>query len=294
MNKITDLIKDTILVVIGNALLAFGYASFAIPANLIVGGAAGIGLVINHFIPVDYTMIVFIINMVMLVFGYIFLGKKFVAGTLASSFLYPFFLKYFEAFTVNTQDVLLCTIYAGVFVGIGLGIVFRAGYSTGGLDVPCLILNKKTGMSLSSIINVTDTIILLSQMLFASYEGILYGIITVFVSNYVLDKVTLLGEKNIQVFIITDKYEEISQTIMKEVNRGCTFVNITTGHLRHDQKAILCAVNSRQYFKVNEIALEIDHDAFIITSEIHSVKGRGFTLPDIDIDLRHHKHKGSE
>ena len=102
MNKIIDLIKDTIFVIIGNALLAFGYASFAIPANLIVGGAAGIGLVINHFIPVDYTIIVFVINMVMLVFGYFFLGKKFVAGTLASSFLYPFFLKYFESFTFNT------------------------------------------------------------------------------------------------------------------------------------------------------------------------------------------------
>ena len=291
MNKIYELIKDTLLVVIGNALLAFGYAVFAIPANLIVGGAAGIGLVIGHFIPIDYTLVVFVINMAMLIVGYMYLGKKFVAGTLLSSFLYPFFLKIFETITISTQDVLLCTIYAGVFVGLGLGIVFRAGYSTGGLDVPTLILNKKTGISLSAIINVTDTLILVSQMVYASYEGILYGVITVFVSNFVLDKITLLGEKNIQLFIISSHYETISKAIMKEINRGCTFVSITTGHLRNEQNAVLCAVNSRQYFKVNELVLDIDPEAFIITNEIHSVKGRGFTLPDKDIDLKHHKHK---
>ena len=124
MNKITDLIKDTILVVIGNALLAFGYASFAIPANLIVGGAAGIGLVINHFIPVDYTMIVFIINMVMLVFGYIFLGKKFVAGTLASSFLYPFFLKYF-GYIQSIVEIVDTNLFHGGSIGIHFFVDFN-------------------------------------------------------------------------------------------------------------------------------------------------------------------------
>ncbi len=289
MIKKTSTINALIFVVIGNAMLALGYAVFAIPVNLIVGGATGIGLIIEHFTGFDYATVVLIINIVMLVVGYMSLGKKFAAGTLLSSILFPLFLKYFELIHINVQDEFLCTIYAGICVGIGLGLVFRAGYSSGGMDVPTLIINKKTGLSISTIINVMDTFILLLQVFFSSYEGILYGIITVFVSNFVLDQITIIGEKNIQLFIISHKYELIAKTIMEEINRGCTFVNIQTGHLRHDIKAVLCVVNSRQYFRLNEIVLSIDHEAFIITNEIHSVRGRGFTLEDVDIDISKHK-----
>ena len=196
------------LVLIGNALLAFGYAAFAIPTNLIVGGATGLSLFISHFTTIDYALIVFIINMLMLVLGYFALGKKFVAGTVLSSFAYPFFLSLFESipYLQNiSSDVLLCTIYAGIFVGLGLGIVFRLGYSTGGMDVPPIIISKKTGISVATIINVVDTIILLSQIFYSSFEGILYGILTVFISNFVLDKVIIMGEKNLQVFEISEK-----------------------------------------------------------------------------------------
>lgn len=280
------MITDVVLVLLGNAILAFGYAVFAIPTNLIIGGATGLALVISRFIPVNYATIVFIINMIMLVLGYYCLGKKFAVGTILSSFAYPLFLSGFESIPQLqnvSQDVLLCTIYAGLFVGLGLGIVFRLGYSTGGLDVPPIILNKKTGISIATFINIFDVIILVSQVFFSSFEGILYGIITVFISNLVLDKVIILGEKNLQVLVISSKHNEIAEAIFNEIDRGCTFVNITTGYLHEQQKAVLCVANNRQYAQMNELVMKIDPTAFIIGSEIHSVKGRGFTLPNIDI-----------
>ncbi len=279
-------ISDILLVLLGNAILAFGYAVFAIPADLIVGGATGIALTLEKIFHIDYTNIVFVINMMMLVIGLIFLGKSFVAGTLLSSFAFPIFLEVFE--NINylqniSNDVLLCTIYAGICIGIGLGIVFRRGYSTGGMDVPPLIINQKTGISLASIINVCDIIILFMQIFFSSFEGILYGIIAVVISNYVLDKVLLIGERNIQVLIISSKHEQIADAIFKEINRGCTFMNVTTGYLHEPQHAVLSVISARQYPHINEVVLNIDPTAFIISNDIHSVKGRGFTLPNIDL-----------
>lgn len=289
MHSVKRVIRDTILVIIGNAILAFGVASFAVPANLIIGGASGLSLILREFIPLDLASIVFLINMVMLVLGYFLLGKKFAAGTILSSFIFPFFLAVFETIPQLqniTNDMLLSCIYAGIFTGLGVGIVLRLGYSTGGMDVPPIIINKKFGVSLAIAINVIDTIILFGQVSFTSFEGILYGIITVLITTFVIDQVIIMGEKNLQVFVVSQHHEDIADAIFKEIDRGCTFVNVTTGYFQHQQQAVLSVVNNRQYAKINELVMDIDPTAFIIASEIHNVKGRGFTLPNVDRDRK--------
>lgn len=291
MHSLKRVIRDSLLVVLGNAVVAFGVAVFAVPSDLIVGGAIGLSLIIEQFVSVNYATIVFGINMVMLIIGFLVLGKKFAAGTILSSFIFPFFLGLFEAipqFQHITNDILLSAIYAGIFTGVGLGIVFRLGYSTGGMDVPPIILNKKKGVSVALAINVLDIMILVGQVFFSSFEGILYGIITVFVSTFVLDQVIVMGEKNLQVLVISAEHEKIAEAIFNEIDRGCTFVNVTTGYFHHQQKAVLCVANNREYAKINDLVMEIDPAAFIIGSEIHSVKGRGFTLPNIDLEKRDH------
>ena len=291
MHSLKRVIRDSLLVVLGNAVVAFGVAVFAVPSDLIVGGATGLSLIIEQFVSVNYATIVFGINMVMLIIGFLVLGKKFAAGTILSSFIFPFFLGLFEAipqFQHITNDILLSAIYAEIFTGVGLGIVFRLGYSTGGMDVPPIILNKKKGVSVALAINVLDIMILVGQVFFSSFEGILYGIITVFVSTFVLDQVIVMGEKNLQVLVISAEHEKIAEAIFNEIDRGCTFVNVTTGYFHHQQKAVLCVANNREYAKINDLVMEIDPAAFIIGSEIHSVKGRGFTLPNIDLEKRDH------
>lgn len=280
---------DVGIVIVGNILLAFGFAVFAIPANLIVGGATGVGLIVENLFGVNYATTVFLINMIMLVLGYFVLGKKFAAGTVLSSFLFPFFLGLFEViplFQQVTEDILLATIYAGVFSGFGLGIVFRQGYSTGGLDVPPLIAHQRFHIPLALAINGLDALILLGQVLFTDFEGILYGLITVFISSYVIERVASFGENKLQVFIISPQYEKISEAIFQKINRGCTFVNITTGYMKQSSKAVLCVADQREIRHIHDLVLQIDPEAFIINHHVHSISGRGFTLPNIDIEKK--------
>ncbi|MEG0368296.1 MAG: YitT family protein, partial [Coprobacillus sp.] len=250
-------------------------------------GATGLSLILGQFVSINYATLVFFINMVMLVIGFFVLGKKFAAGTVLSSFIFPLFLALFESMPQLqniTNDIMLASIYSGIFTGLGVGIVLRLGYSTGGMDVPPIIVNKKTGISVAIAMNVLDTIILLGQVSFSSFEGILYGIITVLITTFVLDRVIIMGGKNLEVLVISKHHEQIAEAIFDEVDRGCTYLNVTTGYFQKEQKAVMSVINTRQYAKVNDIIMGIDPTAFIIASEIHSVKGRGFTLPNVNRD----------
>lgn len=286
MNNMKKLILDTILVVIGNILLAFGTAAFLVPSGIIAGGATGLSLIITRFIPLSLSTTLLIVNVFMITIGYVFIGKKFVAGTVLSSFLFPFFLGIFEripGLTTITNDMLLYVIYSGVFVGVGCGIVLRLGYSTGGMDIVPVLINHKTGSPIALWMNITDIIILLGQIMFSTPEQILYGIIVAIITSIIIDKTMLLGERKLQVIVISKEYDMIYKMIDTQIQRGCTFLNVTTGYMRDDQKAVLSVVSRRQAVKLNELIRSIDENAFIITSEVHNVKGRGFTLPNVEL-----------
>lgn len=282
------IITDTILVIIGNLVLAFGIQAFLVPSGMISGGATGVALFLTKFIPLHLSSILLVINVILFVVGFVFLGKKFALGTLLSTILFPTFLGIFEAIPVIsslTDDMLLYVIGSGVFMGIGCGIVLRLGYSTGGTDVIPVLLNKKTGTSIAFWMNATDTVILLGQILFSTAEEVLYGIVVVALTSIIIDKTMLLGESKLQLIIISKYYEEIAVMIDRDIDRGCTFLNITTGYMRQDQKAVLTVVSKRQAIKLNELIHKIDQEAFIITHEVHNVRGRGFTLPTVNLPV---------
>ena len=272
-----------ILVCIGNAIMAWGIDAFIEGKGIMTGGVSGIGLIVQHFVPIPISLTVFVINVVALIFGFFFLGRSFIVGTLLSSFAYPFFIAAFERtpkLIHLTNDPMLCTIFAGISMGFGRGIVFRLGYSTGGMDIPPIIINKKTGIELGTLINITDILILIGQLPFTSPEGILYGIINVVICTLIIDRMMLLGNSNIQVIVISKKYEEIGAMIYQTIDRGFTYLNITTGYLRDDTKAIMVVLSKRQYISFNEAVMKIDPYAFTVSNDVHAVNGRGFTLPD--------------
>ena len=157
------LVIDFILVMLGNAIMALGTAGFAVPAKIILGGASGLALSFQHYVfYVHLSTLVLAINIIAFVVGYIVLGKKFAVGTLVSTFAFPFFLALFEKsyyLTHLTKDTLLAAVYAGFLIGVGLGLVLRLGYSTGGMDIPPLLVNKYTGLSLGLLINIFDILI---------------------------------------------------------------------------------------------------------------------------------------
>lgn len=288
-------VYETIMIIIGNLILAFGLCAFVTPVGLISGGASGIGIAVKSITGINISYTVYVINFIMFVIGFIFLGKKFAFGTLLSTFLYPTFIALFERIPqlANiTNDILLSALYGGLCIGLGLGLVLRVGASTGGMDIPPLLVNKKTGISVAWLINIFDCGILLLQVIFCpiTIEAVLYGITVVIITTIVVDKVIILGETKIQVLVISPKWQEIRKIIFDDINRGCTLLNVTTGYYQDKQLVVMAVVSKRELHLLNDMILEIDPTAFIISNETHSVKGRGFTLPSVELQKNRDFH----
>ena len=276
-NKFFKKCLEIAVIVIGNAILAFGICAFITPHGIIVGGASGLGLIVKQITGIPLSLVVYVINIIMFIAGYFFLGKSFAAKTLLSTIIFPTFLTIFEntpGVTHLTNDLLLSSVYAGIFVGGGLGLVLRMGASTGGMDIPPLVLNKKTGISTTVLINGFDCIILALQVPFSNVEQILYGILVVLITALVMDKMILLGESKIQVLVISPKWNEIQSILYDQIDRGCK---------KQDMYAVMSVVSRRELVTLTNEILKIDEAAFIITNETHNVRGRGFTLPNIDL-----------
>lgn len=273
--------ETLVCVLLGNAVLAFTVAAFLVPQGIIMGGATGIGLTIGHFIALDLSAIIFLVNIVLFVLGTIVLGKKFALTTLISTFVYPVFLSVMRSIpgiTELTDNIMLAALYGGALLGLGIGLVVRVGASTGGTDILALVLHKWFHISLAVFVYVVDFTVLLCQALFSNSEQILYGILVLIMSTMALNRVMLMGQAQIQLFIITEKYEEVKEKVLKEMDAGVTMVHIETGYGAKQQKGVLCVIPNRKLYSINQMVQMIDPQAFITITQINEVRGRGFTI----------------
>jgi uncharacterized membrane-anchored protein YitT (DUF2179 family) len=279
--KYSTIYKNIGLILIGNTIYALAVTSFILPNSLITGGTTGLAVLFYHQLSIPIAVFVLVFNISMFLLGAVVLGKSFALTTLISTFYYPIILGIFQ--NVNllknmTSDRLLSAIYAGIMIGISIGIVIKAGASTGGMDIPPLVLNKKFGFSVSMVMYVFDFTILLLQMLFADKEQVLYGILLVLVYTVVLDKVLILGRSRTQVKIISEKYEEINNMIIRHLDRGSTLIHAETGYCHQKNLVVLTVVSNRELPKLNKLVLSLDANAFMIINQVNEVKGRGFTM----------------
>ena len=273
--------KNIGLILLGNTIYSFGIVAFILSSGLITGGTAGRGLIFFHQFGLPISTFISLFNIVVFILGAVVLGKAFALTTLISSFYYPFILSIFEnipALQQITNDRVICTIYAGLLIGLGIGLVLRAGASTGGVDIPVLILNKKFGLPVSATLYVVDVCILLGQMIFADKEQVLYGICLVFIYTIVLDKVLMIGKSHVQVKIISQYSNEIKDMILHQLDRGVTLLHGQTGHLEQECDVVLTVISNRELPRLNELVLGVDPQAFMVINHVNEVKGRGFTL----------------
>ena len=281
MNKNWKKSMETLVcVLLGNAVLAFTVAAFLVPQGIIMGGATGIGLTI-YSIALDLSAIIFVVNNVLFVLGTAVLGKKFALTTLISTFVYPVFLSVMRSIpgiTELTDNIMLAALYGGALLGLGIGLVVRVGASTGGTDILALVLHKWFHIPLAVFVYIVDFTVLLCQALFSNSEQILYGILVLIVSTMALNRVMLMGQAQIQLFIITEKYEEVKEKVLKEMDAGVTLVHIETGYGAKQQKGVLCVIPNRKLYSINQVVQMIDPQAFITITQINEVRGRGFTI----------------
>ena len=274
-------IYSLLCVMVGNFLYALTVTMFLIPSDLVTGGTTGMALVVNHYWGISISLFVLIFNVLMLLVGWFVLGKQFALTTVASTFLYPTFLEICEHLLGNhilTNDLLLCTVFTGFGIGIALGIVIRAGASTGGMDIPPLVLKKLFNIPVSVSMYAFDFCILLLQILIRPAENVLYGIILVLIYTLVLDKMLMIGTTRTEIKVVSRKSKEICEAILKKIDRGVTLIEAEGGYLHEESKLVLSVISNRELIKVEKLIHNIDPESFMIVSRVSEVRGRGFSM----------------
>lgn len=268
-------------ILLGNALYSLAVALFLEPAGLITGGATGIALAIGRLTGLSVSGLLLFINLAMLVWGWAVLGRAFALNTLASSVLSPAFLGLFEgllAGRVLTEDIFLCTVFAGLGIGVALGLVIRSGASTGGLDIPPLVLNKWFKLPVSATMLAFDIVVLLMQAVFSPVQQVLYGIVMVLIHTIVMDKMLMLGASRTEVKIVSGQSDAICAAILAQLDRGVTILHGEGGYTHEPSAVLLSIVSNRELPRLEKLAHSIDPTCFLIVSHVTEVSGRGFSL----------------
>ena len=268
-------------VVVGNLLYALSVKVFLLPTGLITGGTTGLAMVVEPLTGLPVSAFVLVFNVLMLLLGWWLLGRAFALTTVVSSLLYPAFLEMFNLLLgdfVLTEELLLNTIFFGLGIGISLGMIIRAGASTGGLEIPMLVMQKYLRIPVSVTMYVMDFCILLLQLLFgASVDAVLYGIVLAIIYTVMLDKMLLLGASRTEVKIISSRAQDISAAILSRVDRGVTLLHGEGGYTHAPAEIVLSVISSRELVKLQRLVQEIDPQCFMIVSKVTEVHGRGFS-----------------
>ena len=273
-------VLSVLLVIAGNILYTLSVKLFLLPANLMSCGTTGIALVVNHFLHIPMTGFIFVFNLSMLAVGWMILGRQFAMSTILSSVLYPVFLEILNRLVgdiVVTENILLNVLFAGMGLGVSLGIVLRAGASTGGMDIPPLVLKKYFRIPVSASLWVFDFCIMVAQMSFHPLEDLLHGVLLIIVISIALNKIMLLGTSKTEVKIVSKKSTEIRDAILSQVDRGVTMLHGAGGYSQEDAEIILSIVSNYELPKIEQLARSIDPSCFMIISRVTEVWGRGFT-----------------
>lgn len=276
-----QLARNWASILFGNALYSLAVALFLEPSGLITGGATGIALAIGRLTGLPVSGLLLFINLAMLVWGWAVLGRAFALNTLASSVLSPAFLGLFEgllADRVLTEDIFLCTVFSGLGIGVALGLVIRSGASTGGLDIPPLVLNKWFKLPVSATMLTFDIAVLLMQAVFSPVQQVLYGVVMVLIHTIVMDKMLMLGASRTEVKIVSSQSDAICAAILAQLDRGVTILHGEGGYTREPSAVLLSIVSNRELPRLEKLAHSIDPTCFLIVSHVTEVSGRGFSL----------------
>ncbi len=279
-------ITDLVLIIGGTFILAVSVEFFILPYNILSGGVAGIAVALEPFFHIDKTLLANVAVLSLLIAGWAVLGRDFARNTLISSLCYPLFTTILSRHPVDlTIDPLLASFYAGLLGGVGIGFVMRTGASTGGMDIPPLILHKITGIKVSTLVMITDALTVMLGILAYDLSAALLGLISVMASGFGINRVLEAGRgikgKNVQ--IISDRWEELNEAIRKEINRGTTLFDCQGGYTGNARKMIVCVVSERQYTALTTLISSVDPQAFVIITDTSDMLGEGFTYSSPNI-----------
>lgn len=283
--KAGTLFFDYLVIFAGAVLYGISVAMFTSPNNVAPGGLTGVATMLNYMFSLPIGIMIFVMNIPLFIWGFIENGKGFLTRTLVATALVSVMIDVLTPILpAYTGDTILAAGFGGVLNGLGLGLIFYRGGSTGGTDIIALNLHKHFPfISTGTIILVSDILVLLMVFfVYHSIENVLYALLVIFISIKVIDAVsygTSRGNGKLM-FVISDNYEEVSANIMKNLKRGVTYLNGEGAYRGKDKKVIMCAVRPQEAYKITSGIKNVDPNAFIIVTTAGAIKGRGFVNID--------------
>ncbi|MFP5108206.1 YitT family protein [Neobacillus sp. C211] len=270
-------IKPIIAIIVGSAIMGFGVNCFNISNGLTEGGITGITILLKLLFNWDPGLVNLLINIPLMFLGWKTLGRTAFIYMIVGTVSLSVFLSVFEIFSLPLHDPLLASLYAGVSVGIGLGIVFRFGGATDGIDIIAHLLNKYMGLSIGRTMFFSDLIVVAISLIYLDLTRAMYTLVAVFIGAKVIDYVQETAYKAKAVMIISNATAEISKKITMEMERGVTILNGKGGYTGESKEVLYCVVNRNEIGKLKILVQGTDPNAFVSVNDVYEVLGKGFT-----------------
>lgn len=261
----------------GCLLISVAFNLFLSPNDLVPGGVSGFSIILNHLFKTNKSIIILIASLILLVMSYFLLGKEKTKNSILGSLLFPLFVELTSNIgnyiDIDTSQLLLSAVFGGLVYGFGAGMIFKAGFTTGGTDILNQILSKYLKISIGkSMLFCDGSIVILSGIVFGPTK-LMYSIVILYLISYMSDRVILGISDSKAFYIVTDEETKIKEYIIKYLNHGVTIFNAKGGYKKERQTVLLCVLPTKEYYRLKEGIHEIDPDAFFVVTDAYEVFG---------------------
>lgn len=271
-------VVDYLRIIAGTLIIAISFNTLLLPNKIPGGGIGGISTILYELFGFTPAIVQYAIAIPLLVLGTLVFGFGFGAKTLLGTILLPGFVYLTSSFPIFTSNPILAVIFGGVLNGIGLGIVFSGNASTGGIDIIARMIHKYLHLPLGLSVGLIDGLIVFTAMIFINVEAGMYSLIAIVLTSRVIDIVQTGLDHSKTVFIISDKKADITNQVLYSLDKGLSKIEVTGGHSGKKQEMIFCVIKERDFFKLKQLVMALDENAFVVAMSATEVMGKGFTL----------------
>lgn len=275
--KKMHIIVRTIMIIVSLFISSLAYNLFLLPTNLVAGGANGISIIIKHVYKIDPSITIFIVLVICNILSFIFLGKERTIGTLFATIFYPIFVEITSIFTnkitIDTTDLFLVVIFTGILTGLASGLMYKTGYSNGGLPVISQILYKYYKIPIAKSNLVLNSIVVIIGGIYFGWTMVMYAIILLYINSIIIDKVLLGISNNKAFYIITKEDKKVKDYIINVMHHSVTTFDVKGAFLEKKRRVLLTVIPSREYYRVTEGIKLIDKEVFFLATDAYQVEG---------------------
>ncbi|PRS83647.1 MULTISPECIES: YitT family protein [unclassified Bacillus (in: firmicutes)] len=284
-------LKNIVFILIGSAIFSFGLVHFNMQNNLAEGGFTGITLLLYFLFHIDPSISNLVLNIPIFFIGWKMLGRTMFTYTIVGTVSLSVFLAIFQRFQIHMplqHDLALAALFAGVFIGTGLGIIFKFGGTTGGVDIIARLINKHYQVAMGRTMFIFDACVITISLTYLNYKEAMYTLVAVFVAAKVIDFMQEGAYAAKGAMIISEKDDIIQKKITEEMERGVTILKGVGSYTKQERNVLYCVVPKNELVHLKSVVTSVDPHAFVSVSDVHDVLGEGFTLDEHKEPLNPH------